>query len=248
MAYSKNRWNKQDAAVGHDKRVAYKMERIEDGVSDAHATLRFATCVDGEFRCGESTGSYCSLSSSGFVTLAGDARAWEDLRFDANALKAAGVKDPAYSTVLGTLRGYTFSPTTQEELYFAVQMPHSWSGEAIHPHVHWFTATASTNVTCRWGLEYAWADIGSTFSAPTTIYASTVSPVTTIIESKKHYVTSFSSLVPSTNQDGFSAMLLCRLFRDSTVAADTFDQNANLLEFDIHYSVKRLGTKTEFDG
>ena len=247
MAYSKNRWHKADAAVGQDKRVAYKMERMEDGISAAHETLQYATNVNGEFRWGNSTANYCAIEPDGTLEFNGAAMVWEDLRFDANSLKAAGIKDPAYSTVLGGMRAYQFSPTTLEELYFAVQFPHSWSGESVFPHVHWFVTTATTNVVCRWWLEYSWANIGSTLSAPTTVYASTAYPGTTVLEAKKHYITSFAEIAPTTNQDSFSSMMLCRLFRDSTVAADNMDSFANLLEFDIHFSVKKLGTRNELN-
>ena len=40
-------------------------------------------------------------------------------------------------------------------------------------------------------------------------------------------------------------MMVCRLFRDATDAADTYDADAVLLEFDVHYKVNMLGSREE---
>jgi hypothetical protein len=221
MAYIKNKWKKSDRPIGYDVYTQYAFDRIEDAIYDSHTILKYGKVEDDEFK------------------------SWEDLRFDSNAAKAAGVKDPSHLAVLGGLRTYVFSPTTQEELYLNCQMPHSWDGSAIYPHVHWFATTASTNIGCRWGLEYSWASLGTTFATPSTIYGQTVSEATTVIQANKHYLTSLTSISPSTSQNDISSMLMCRLFRDATVVGDTFDQGAALLEFDIHYRSNGIGSKEE---
>jgi hypothetical protein len=171
---------------------------------------------------------------------------WEDLRFDSNGIKAAGIKDPAYTTFATELRAYWFSPTTSEDLFLNVQMPHAWDGSAIYPHMHWIATTGSSVAghQVRWGIEYSWANIGSTISAPTTVHASTSFP-NEQIEVNKHYITSFDPITPSTNQNGLSSMMMCRIFRDSTVVEDTFTHGAFLFEFDIHYRMNMVGSRQE---
>jgi len=40
-----------------------------------------------------------------------------------------------------------------------------------------------------------------------------------------------------------SSMLICRLFRD--VSEDDYNNDAAFLEFDIHYEINSVGSKTE---
>ena len=220
--YRRSTWERGNSPP-NDQGSRHLLNNLESGVEQAHNFL----------------GNGPSIGSSWGM--------WDDLRFDANALKAAGVKDPAYTTCLGSgLRAYWFSPTTQEELYFAAQMPHSWDGSAIYPHVHWFDSTGSSTKAdlVRWGLEYSWAEIGSTMTTASTVYISTRFPDEAITKNK-HYISEFAAITPSTNQDGMSAMLLCRLFRDSTVAEDSSTNGAYLLEFDIHYRMNMIGSRQE---
>lgn len=221
--YTRSTWEKRNSPP-NDVNSRFMLNNIEYGVEQAHGFL----------------GNGPNIGSSWGM--------WEDLRFDANAIKAAGVKDPAYSTCLGDLRSYWFSPSTLEELYLAAQFPHAWDGSAIYPHMHWFATTASSVAghQVRWGMEYSWANIGSTMSVPATVYASTAYP-SEQIEENKHYITSFSPIIPTTVQNGLSSMMLIRIFRDSTVLEDTFVHGAWLLEFDIHYKMNMVGSRQELE-
>lgn len=220
--YSRSTWDTHSSPSNFAKSRNW-LNNIELGVEAAHNFL----------------GNGPSVGSSWVM--------WDDLKFDANALKAAGVKDPAYSTCLGgELRAYWFSPTTQEELFFAVQFPHSWNGSYIYPHLHWIasTGTSTASEKIQWHLEYSWASIGSTMSAPTTIVVTSRTPNEAIV-SNKHYISSFDPIKPTTSQSGISSMMLCRLCRDSTVAADDFEHGVFLLEFDIHFAMNMIGSRQE---
>lgn len=219
--YSKTHWERRNSPP-NDSGSRHLLNNLEDGVEQVHNFL----------------GNGPKVGSSWVM--------WEDLRFPAESIKAAGIKDPAYSTFSGGLMASWFSPTTQEELFLSVQMPHAWDGGSIYPHMHWFATTASSAAghQVRWGLEYSWASIGKTFSAPATVYASTQFP-NEQIEANKHYITSFAAISPTTSQNGISSMLHIRLFRDSTVAGDSFVHGAFLSEFDIHYSMDTIGSRQE---
>lgn len=219
--YSRTFWDRKNSPP-NDVGSRLLLNNLEDGLESVHNFL----------------GNGPKIGSSWLM--------WEDLRFDSNALKAAGVKDPAYSTCVGNLRAYYFSHTTQEELYINVQMPHAWAGSAIYPHVHWLATTGSATVADSplWALEYSWANIGSTMSAPATVYASTHSPASAVT-SLRHNITSFSPIDPTISQNGLSSMMLVRLYRDSTVASDDFEHGAFLLEFDLHYQINMIGSRQE---
>jgi hypothetical protein len=64
-----------------------------------------------------------------------------------------------------------------------------------------------------------------------------------------HYITEFAAITPTASQDGLSSILTCRLFRNSSNAADTYDIAANkcgLLYVDIHYQTDTLGSVGEY--
>jgi hypothetical protein len=81
-------------------------------------------------------------------------------------------------------------------------------------------------------------------SAPATVYIQTRSPDEALV-AKKHYISSFDPITPTASQDGISSMMLCRLFRDSTVAADSSTNGAWLLEMDFHYRMNMIGSRSE---
>lgn len=220
--YSRTVWEKRNSPP-NDVGSRLLLNNIEAGVEQAHDFL----------------GNGPNAGTSWVV--------WEDLRFPSEALKAAGVKDPAYSTCLGGIRAYYFSHTTQEELHVTAQMPHAWDGSAIYPHFHWIASTGSATAADSplWAIEYSWANIGSTFLAPATVYASTHTPVGAVT-SNKHMVTPFSPITPTTNQNGLSAMLIMRIYRDCTVAADDFEHGVFMNEFDLHYRMNAIGSRQEY--
>lgn len=194
-------------------------------------------------------GSYdnnVSIDNQGRRVMNGTATVWEDLRVPMTASKLGGSHDPGFALFIanGASQGvfsYDFDKTTEEELYFAVQMPHSWKiGSTIHPHVHWGVKTAPAGgTTVRWGLEYTWQSINGVFAAPTIIYTTATDPVTQY----KHLLNEFTDIA-GTGITGVSSMLLCRIFRD--VANDNFDDDASLFEFDIHYEMDTDGSNEEY--
>ena len=71
-------------------------------------------------------------------------------------------------------------------------------------------------------------------------------PVDANIAAGKHYLGIFDAITPSSTQDGISSMICCRLFRDATNEADTYEGDAGLLEFDLHYIIDTLGSREEY--
>lgn len=216
---------------------------------------------DGGVRIGDSTPTnYTMFDSAGHQTMVGTAQPWEDVRVEP-VIRNTGVNNPAFEQWFddsgigdtGTTRGvylYTFHndvEASEDEVHFTIQMPHSWNSGAVHIHVHWITKTTASNSKVRWGLEYTWAEPGATFGAtPAILYASTPESADTGTTAGKHQITEFTALTPTSSQDGLSSILICRLFRNSSHADDTYTGDAGLLYIDAHYQLARLGSNDEY--
>lgn len=178
---------------------------------------------------------------------------WEDLRVTMNAVKLAGVKDPGFEKFLDNGAGsagvflYWFDKTTEEEVFFTVQLPHSWKeGSDIYPHVHWVPKTAkAANPDVCWGLEYTWANKEAVFGKTTIVYSNTRVPTGTTTDAAKHYKTTFAAI--SGTGKTFSSMLICRLFRDAAGVGltDDYDDDVGLLEFDLHIELDTIGSSSQ---
>jgi hypothetical protein len=135
---------------------------------------------------------------------------------------------------------------SEKEIFFTVQMPHNWASTAINLHVHWIAATTAASSKVRWALEYTWAEPTTVFGNTTVIYADTTIDAKTGTTAFNHEITSFAALTPTSAQDGLSSTMICRLYRDSANAADTYTNKAGLLYIDAHYELDKLGSNTEY--
>lgn len=214
--------------------------------------------VVGNLKVGEDTTNYAEFDTKGFLKLYGTARVWDDLRIEPVA-RTTGTNAPTfekwYDDAGGTSRGvylYSFDDAaagSEKEVHFTAQMAHNWAQTAIHVHVHWIASHSDTTATPRWGLEYAWVEPGVTFGDTTIVYTTGNEQGDTDLTANRHYITEFSPLTPDSTQDGFSSILVGRLFRNSSNAADTYDVSGNkcgLLYIDIHYEIDKLGSDTEY--
>lgn len=179
---------------------------------------------------------------------------WDDLRVPLTSVKLGGSKDPDFAKVLDDgdssqgVFAYLFSATTEEEVYFAVQIPHSWKhGTQLHPHVHFMpTADGSAGQKVSWGLEYSFCKTGSVFPDTTILYNDTTYYDSDLVE-KTHYLTELGE-ISTEGIDSVSSMLLCRVFRDATGAGGTDDYASDvaLLEFDFHFQMDANGSFKEY--
>jgi len=135
-----------------------------------------------------------------------------------------------------------------ESMSFTVQLPHSWKeGTTIYPHLHWLPkSTAGGNV--EWKLDYTWANYDNVtpqvFPAITT---STAISTGGFIKNA-HSITALTT--GNTGIDGtgkkISSILICRLWRNSSNAADTYNADAGLLFLDFHILVDGYGSRGEY--
>lgn len=213
-----------------------------------NGTVRAQIDSSGNIYLGGSTTNAVKIETNGEMSFIGTATVWDDLRVSPD-VKGTGAKDPSWVAWLGTVNLYDFDNAaagSEKELWFNVQMPHGWKeGSSVYPHVHWTNKTAGTaGHVVRWGLEYTVSKIGGTFPATATVYGTTIVGGGDITVANEHMITSFDAITMTGNT--ISTILSCRLFRNSSNAADTYTGTAGLLSIDWHFEVDKVGSRTEF--
>jgi len=166
---------------------------------------------------------------------------WEDLRFPATAIQLnPNQTHPALDTAIP---GRLYRDGETDTQIVIAQLPHAWrEGTVLRPHVHWHKTTAAAgNVV--WRLTYQWSAIGQPLGAVVTLTASTTS-VSDGNTANQHALTRLGSI--SGEGKKVSDMLLMKLSRLGSDAADTYGASARLIEFDIHYQVSSPGSRQEF--
>lgn len=164
---------------------------------------------------------------------------WDDLRAPATTISIFGFgTDPDFNS---TKIGYDFDPATTETLYIIFQMPHTWKeGTGIRPHLHWLPSNTNTG-NVLWRIEYKWTNVGDTESGSFTTLDS-LDAADGVAE--KHQVASFAEIDGSGKT--LSSVLSIQLSRIGGDASDTYNADALLKEFDIHYQIDRIGSDNEF--
>jgi len=168
--------------------------------------------------------------------------AWDDLRMPATVVNPVGLAgDPDIDTTDGTL---LFDKSATEIIFLLVQMPHGWKqGTDLHPHIHWSPTDAGDSGTVHWQVSYQLAEINGTFSGSWTDIDCTDNAEST---AEQHLLGNCSEqVIDMGSVDTVSAMLKMKVARIGGTA-DTYDNDARLLEFDIHYQIDAAGSRKEY--
>lgn len=171
---------------------------------------------------------------------------WDDLRVPLTAARA-GSNPPTFQQFIPSAAGYSgvyawhFSATITEELFFAVQLPHSWKeGSTIRPHLHWSGTTAGPPPRdVRWQLEWGRAGINQFFPA-----TASVSDMVVVAQNQNYHQIDAFTPITMTGQL-ISSMLICRLARYGNSVLDTYPAAAVALEIDFHYQLDTPGSRQE---
>ena len=198
--------------------------------------------IRGPMRIGSEDGtSYTQIAADGTITLVGDATVFDHIRIAATATRVGALAAPGFAQLLDDGSGsvgvfaFQFDKASEEQIHFVAQLPHTWrEGTDIRPHVHWCPTDTDTGAVV-WGLEYSWSNIGSVFGNSTLVTATQAGSGAT----HDHHMIEFDAI--SATDKTHSGILLCRLYRKAADAADTYDNDAALLEIDFHYEIDRLG-------
>ncbi len=135
-----------------------------------------------------------------------------------------------------------------ESMSFTVQLPHTWKeGTTIYPHIHWMPKTSgSGNVV--WNLDYTWANYDATtpevFPAVTTSTVTATGPFT----ANSHAITGLTTGGAGIDGTGkkISSILICRIWRNSSLSGDTYNSDAGLLFLDFHIQVDGSGSNQQY--
>ena len=169
---------------------------------------------------------------------------WDDLRFPATAINLPGLgSDPDPDTTYGGC--WLFDKSSTEYVFMIAQLPHAWKiGSVLEPHVHW-EKIDSTGGDVYWRLEYYWHKIGEVPGSLQTLNATAVVDGTPDTDTdSKHLITAFDSI--TVDGVGISDILTLKLSRIGGNGADTYDNDARFMEFDIHLQTDQNGSEKEF--
>ena len=154
-----------------------------------------------------------------------------------------GVSDPTLTVFLGNTYTYNFADAAANEVYFSIEIPHSWSGESpIYPYIRWSPTDTGTGVV-RWELEYTKAKLGTVFPATTTITGETAGSGA----ASDHIKTELGGATGiDLDGDDISTIISCRLIRNGAHANDTYTAAAALHSIGFVYLADSLGSEQAF--
>lgn len=210
-------------------------------------TTRLSISRDGATYFGDATNNM-QIEADGTLIFNGTATVWDDLRVAMDR----GQNATAITYLPGASSGpeiwYFRNGQGVEAMSFVVQMPHSWKeGSTIYPHIHWLPSTTTTG-NVEWNFEYSWANYDATtpqvFPAITTSTVVTNGPFTL----GTHLITALTSSNAGISATGkrVSSILICRIWRNSSNAADTYGGDLGLLSLDFHYEINTFGSHLEY--
>lgn len=187
---------------------------------------------------------------------------WDDLRVPLTSGRTGASNPPTLTQFMDNGAGsigvfvwgfaYQGNVVNEEQVWFAVQLPHSYKeGTDICAHIHWSPAVSgAADEFVKWGLEYTWQNIDGTFGN-TTIVTSDASQASTAtisgdstLTADKHYLTEIGTI--SGTGKKIASMLVCRIFRNSSHADDTLTQTVLAFEVDFHFKVNSFGSRQKY--
>lgn len=188
-------------------------------------------------------GNYAEFESDGTLKFNGDATIWDDLRVPLERGQLAGGSNPTFEKFkddgAGSNGVYAYNFSDGDELFFSVQLPHSWKEEStIYPHLHLACKANGSGKKTKLVFEYTWQDITGTFGN------------TTVVEKEVDLDTAFKHLIFDVPTDGIagtgnkiSSILFCRVAR-AAASSDNFTGGIYLLEWDAHFEVDTIGSRS----
>lgn len=185
-----------------------------------------------------------SFSGTGFITLTGNAMAWDDIALvPIISAKATGAGSLTLTTITGNIQAYAMS--IDDRVMINTELRHDWKiGTAISPHLHIIKVGAGVTEDrfVKYQLEYAFVDITGNVSAATIVSNNFTVPANSPAGSA--FYVELGLITPPTT--GVSVQFMCKLSRvAATGTAIASDPVA--LNFGIHGQVNKLGSQTEYN-
>jgi hypothetical protein len=164
---------------------------------------------------------------------------WDDLRAPATAIPLQGQQGDPDRDTDGSL---LFDASAVEQIAVIWQLPHSWAGTGLRPHVHWAkTSDASGNVI--WEMRYRVWDNGDV--APAWSEWAAATGRSEILPADQRTMLDSWPEIAMTGLRA-SCFLSVQIRRNASAANDTYAADARLWEADAHYQVQGFGSIPEY--
>ena len=190
-------------------------------------------------------GNYFQIDSQGRYKAIGDsAVAWDDLRVPVSNLKLNPVNEKPDFAPFSAGRAFLFDPDSAESTYFAVQIPHNYKlGTDLEAHIHWAPIDV-TGGAVQWGIRYSLANIGADLAANPAA-SDTASAVGSAIGTAFNHKLTDIATIDGSGINSVSSMIIATVYRIAGATADSYTNDAALLEIDFHYQIDSLGSRWE---
>lgn len=216
-------------------------------VLKTNATSRVNVSSDGITKIGDVTnGNDTKIEADGTLVFEGSAEVWDDLRVSLDKGSSSASLEYVFTNP-GPQIWYFRNNEGLEMMSFVVQLPHSWKeGTIIYPHVHWLPKASKTG-NVEWNLDYSWQNYDSTTPLVFPTFSTSTVTVAGPFTANTHRITSLTggSGLNGTGKK-ISSILICRIWRNSSNAADTYADDAGLLSLDFHYQIDTVGSRAEY--
>lgn len=152
----------------------------------------------------------------------------------ANAPDLAELRDGLF------LNAFDGSGVTTEQGFFSIHILHGFvAGSTPTFHVHWTHNAAAPSGDVKWLID---CSISKGYSAGTYGAPTTASTIQTAGPQFTHHITNDDDMPLSTIDLEPDTVIIGRLYRDPTDGDDTFEDDAFLVDIDLHYERDKIGT------
>ena len=177
---------------------------------------------------------------------------WRDLLSTFHT-RSAGLATPSFAAYAGTsVYAYFMSNAATQELFIEFHLTHDYvPGSDIFIHVHWSQTTVDSGglggipgqVKFNFDVLYAKGHQQQAFPAAVTTVSVTQTASETVRQHMIPEVQLSTNGAIGGNDLEVDGIILCRVWRDPTDAADTLDQVPWMHFGDIHYQSTNMATK-----
>ena len=192
---------------------------------------------DGTTRIGDDGGgNYTIIEPDGFLIFNGDAVVWEDLRFPATRIRQGATQKPDFDT---TNMGLLFPQNDVTEIAYIIGLTsHKMKvSSGLFPHIHFVQDSADEPI---FKIDYRWYKNGAdptggftTITSSTFIFTYTAGTIAQIVTFPE---------IDGSAIDTIANIIEIKLYRDDNVVTG----NVLVKEFDMHYEIDTIGSRTEF--